>query len=216
MGWAALLDDWADRGISGGLCRRPVARHPLRSEAGEHGRLAQDGFHRRGGGCHPLLHHLLGARSPEGCDLLPLWSESHAVLGLRRGLHARSLSWHLGTLGARRSDGVGRLPPGDLTHGDCRRGGAAAVLLPAPARRMASRKAGALSEGLGIGRGATTLLTPNQIEVSRVDEDAGPFAEDGDGIQAVESIGQERQPPTNGEEPERYGDYALLSLLGGD
>src|SRR5438132_11228815 len=82
--------------------------------------------------------YLLGARSPEGCDLLPFWSESYAVLGLRRGLHARSLSWHLGTLGARRSDGVGRLPPGDLTHGDCRRGGAAAVLLPAPARRMAS------------------------------------------------------------------------------
>src|SRR5438132_4070568 len=36
--------------------------------------------------------YLLGARSPEGCDLLPFWSESYAVLGLRRGLHARSLS----------------------------------------------------------------------------------------------------------------------------
>jgi hypothetical protein len=47
------------------------------------------------------------------------------------------------------------------------------------------------------------LFPPNQIEVSRVDEDACPLAEDEDGIQAVESIGEERQSPTNGEEPER-------------
>src|SRR6266852_6971450 len=43
MGRAALLDDWADRGIGGGLCHRPVAWRPLRAEAGEPGHLAQDG-----------------------------------------------------------------------------------------------------------------------------------------------------------------------------
>src|SRR2546422_4194398 len=138
MGWTSLFDDWAHPGIGGGLRRRPVAWRPLRSEASERGHLAQDGLHCRSGRCHPLLHHLLDARPPEGCDLLPLWSESHAVLGLRCGLHARSHSRHLGTLGARRSDSVGRLPSGGLTHSRCRGGGAAPPLLPGPPPSMVS------------------------------------------------------------------------------
>src|SRR2546427_5223234 len=141
MGWTSLFDDWAHPGIGGGLRGRPVAWRPLRSAAGERGHLAQDGLHCRSGRCHPLLHHLLDARPPEGCDLLPLWSESHAVLGLRCGLHARSHSRHLGTLGARRSDSVGRLPSGGLTHSRCRGGWAAPFLISEQPRRMVFREA---------------------------------------------------------------------------
>src|SRR5260370_5668843 len=61
-----------------------------------------------------------------------------------------------------------------------------------------------------------TLLAPNEVEVSRVDEDSRPLAEDEDGIEAVEGIGEQCQPPTNREEPERDGDYALFSPLRGD
>src|SRR6266850_2249573 len=128
----------------------PVAGRSLRPEAGELGHLAQDGVHCRSGRRHPVLHHLPDAWPSEGCHMLPLWVESHAVLGFRRGLHARSLSQHVGTLGARCPDRVGRLPPGDLAHRGCRGGGAAAVLLPEPRRRMASRKAGTLSGSLWL------------------------------------------------------------------
>jgi hypothetical protein len=41
--------------------------------------------------------------------------------------------------------------------------------------------------------GETALLAPNQIQVSRVDEDACRLAEDEDGIEAMERIGEERQ-----------------------
>jgi hypothetical protein len=44
-----------------------------------------------------------------------------------------------------------------------------------------------------VGSGETTLLAPNQIQVSRVDEDACRLAEDEDGIEAMERIGEERQ-----------------------
>src|ERR1700687_3972618 len=36
------------------------------------------------------------------------------------------------------------------------------------------------------------------------------------GIEAMEGIGEQGQPSTNREEPERYGDHALLSLLRGN
>src|SRR5262245_64292873 len=102
MGGAVLLDDWADAGISGSLCGRPVAGRPLRSEAGEPGHLAQDGLHRRSGGSYSLLRDLLNSRAAEGHGVLPLWSESDAVLDLRDDLHARSYTWHVRPLGARR------------------------------------------------------------------------------------------------------------------
>src|SRR4030095_14381519 len=136
----SLLDDWADRGISGGLRHGPVARRPVRAEAGEPARLAQDGLHRRGGGGDPLLHCLLSARSPEGYYVLHLRAEPHVVLGLRRRLHARSFSHHMGALGTRRSDRVGRLLPGDLALSRCRGAGAAAVLLPQSRCRMVPRE----------------------------------------------------------------------------
>ena len=37
------------------------------------------------------------------------------------------------------------------------------------------------------------MLAPNEVEVSRVDEDSRPLAEDEDGIEAVARIGEERQ-----------------------
>src|SRR2546430_17193488 len=157
MGWDSLLDDWADRGIRGGLRRRPVFWRPLRPEAGEPGHLAQDGLHCRSGGGDPLLHHLLAARPAEGCHVLHLWAESYAVLGLRRGLHARAFSQHLDTLSARCSDRVGRLSAGDLAHGRCRGGGAGAVLLPEPAPR----------KGLGGGGGPGVMLLVSERTAAR-------------------------------------------------
>ena len=59
-------------------------------------------------------------------------------------------------------------------------------------------------------------LVPNKVEVSRVDKDSPRLAENEDGIVAVEGIGEQRQPPTNGEEPERDGDHALFSFLRSD
>src|SRR6266403_2142692 len=67
-----------------------------------------------------------------------------------------------------------------------------------------------------MGSNRMTLLAPDQIQVSRVNENACPLAEDEDGIEAVESIGEERQSPANGEEPERQRDDALFPPLGGD
>src|SRR5713101_6838056 len=157
MGWASLLDDWADPGISRGLRRRPMAWRALRSEACEPGHLAQDGLHCRSGGSHPLLHHLLDSRPPEGYGVLPLWSESHAVLGLRCGLNARSNPRHVGTFSARRSHSVGRLSRGGPIHRHCRGGGAAAVLLPKPARRVVPREAGALGWSLRLAQSSSAL-----------------------------------------------------------
>jgi SNARE associated Golgi protein len=91
-------------------------------------------------GGHPLLHHLLDSRPPEGHEVLPLRAESYAVLDLYCGLEAGSYSGDLASLGARCSDGVGRLSPGDLAHGHRCGGGIAAVLLPEPRCRMVSRE----------------------------------------------------------------------------
>ena len=44
-------------------------------------------------------------------------------------------------------------------------------------------------------------LTPDQVEVPRIYQEARCLADDEDGIQAVEGIGEQRQAAGDGEEP---------------
>src|SRR5712691_3397803 len=57
------------------------------------------GLPRRGRRSHSLLHHLLDPGIAEGHRVLSLRRQSDAVLGLRRGVHARSHAGNLGPIG---------------------------------------------------------------------------------------------------------------------
>src|SRR5262245_2019834 len=138
VGWTLLFDDWADARISGGIRGWSMARRPLRSAPRKSRHLAQARLHRRSRGCDSLFRDLPDSWATEGHGVLPLRPQPHAILGLRGRFHARSYSWHMGTLGAGCSHGLGRLCRGDSAHGLGRGAGAAAVLLPQPPCRMVS------------------------------------------------------------------------------
>src|ERR1700752_2992477 len=84
--------------------------------------------------------------------------------------------------------------------------------------RMAESMTAPLPAGAGLraGLGQAALLATDQVEVAQVHEQAGPLAEDEDGVQAVDGVDQQGEAAAAGEEPERDGYRAPLLALGGD
>src|SRR6185312_14778451 len=89
--------------------------------------------------------------------------------------------------------------------------------------RMASRLIGCgrfcgVSAGRSGGRDRArlTLAKPDEIDVARVDDEAGRLAEDENGVGAVDRISQQQNAAEEAEIPERLGDDARPRLLGGD
>src|SRR5215475_5154853 len=68
----------------------------------------------------------------------------------------------------------------------------------------------------GVAAAPSPSLATDEVEVPQVYENARRFPEDEHGVQAMDRIGEQRQPTTEGEEPERHGKHALLASLGGD
>src|SRR5206468_11260532 len=80
------------------------------------------GVPRGGRGNHSLLHHLLDPGVAEGHRVLSLRRQSDAVLGLRRGVHARSPAGNLGPIGPGSEGGRWRVCRTDPSDRDRRRG----------------------------------------------------------------------------------------------
>ncbi len=80
------------------------------------------------------LGHLLDPGAAEGHRVLSLRRQSDAVLGLRRGVHARAHAGNLGPVGPGREGGRWRVCPTDPSDRDRRRGRVTALLLPGPDR----------------------------------------------------------------------------------
>src|SRR5262249_218493 len=79
-----------------------------------------------------------------------------------------------------------------------------------------ARRRGLLPSMASLGVGEAASLAPNEIEVPRVDKDAGRFPKDEYRIEPVETIGKQGQSPTYAEQPERDGNDAPSAPLRGD
>src|SRR5215469_5989306 len=68
----------------------------------------------------------------------------------------------------------------------------------------------------GVAAAPSPSLATDEVEIPQVYENAYRLPENEHGVHAVDRIGEQRQAPAEGEEPEGHGKHALLASLGGD
>ena len=85
--------------------------------------------------------------------------------------------------------------------------------MPRCVSEQSSRRVGRSS---GLGRSRLALAEPDEVDVARVDHEAGGLAEHEHRVRAIDGIGQQHEPAEEAEIPERLGHDAGARLLASD